>query len=822
MTKIARPKLKRIKINKTVDDEDAHGLSDNEYKTCAQDNYLNEEALECSMNLSEEGLASPQHTTELETALPSIKVDDEAINGYNLIRTAENLSEDLKSRLGDRRWIKGQSSIYVDAFNLALGTVLDDEIHLFDSKEQEVFAQWKQLEYESQYLKTSAWHRINSLKYYGDICDISAAVQTLQSSRNFLEQPVPSSTSSVETHSSEVSNLGTDFTFADTSATMITTLEEASSLLSLEELKSISREAKIKGKNKADLLKALWKMSHSQSVFAWAGSKRSSSDLASVDDSNDEKDLINTIPDMSRDQYFLQKILAITGPCIRLSLPAFKLFERVHLVFYRSSEWTNKSLSTIILARIARRNFPRYIVSRSSNIFRSRSELLEFEAALKLQFEVDRILELNGNQGKIGLEKVLLVFDQVHPIWKKIVNTEQHREECLYEDGEGAYLRRFSPGWVYTRIIHKGVHVLGRLKHYEREYATLSDLLEQKMFHAARRGTWYQRKALLEEHYMFRIRPPPGISDIEQQKKHWRQISLKTCEAGLQDKDCHQIYHYDLQKRVYKLEKNVKIPKREKHNFEHVLLRKPIEVSVEGIQVVKECPRTTRNNGTGEKKPRSTKTIWIDEFEGGGECSVEEMCLSSYRSRGFKGYHTEGGIIRTLFAYLFRDVLFAYFPNVFQTEYQTCPLDLHTDAFFPSRISDINRRLAEIENGSAAAILRAVDSEERENRTCIIGLNWDFELTDLIEIVTCFDPQALAAICRVLAQEYRVRGSGLPDLFLWHVKRGEVAFAEVKSANDRLSETQRLWIHVLASVGLRVELCHAVAKEVRNVKNDEG
>ena len=40
-------------------------------------------------------------------------------------------------------------------------------------------------------------------------------------------------------------------------------------------------------------------------------------------------------------------------------------------------------------------------------------------------------------------------------------------------------------------------------------------------------------------------------------------------------------------------------------------------------------------------------------------------------------------------------------------------------------------------------------------------------------------------------------------------------FVEVKSVNDRLSDTQRLWISVLLGAGIKVELCHALAKEVR-------
>jgi len=599
-------------------------------------------------------------------------------------------------------------------------------------------------------------------------------------------------------------------------------MEEASSLLNLEELKTIAKEAKVQGKNKTELLKALRKMSQRQSGLAWVGLKRSDNEQT-LGENEDELLTDDGSSEMNRDNHFLHKIMASTGPCIRLSLPTLKLFERVHLVFYRSTEWTDKSLTTIILARISRRNFPDYIVSRSANIFPSRNELLEFEAALRTQFRVDNILEFNGTPGKEGYEEILSIFNEVYPRWKVLLKEEQRKEDRIYESGEGAYLRRFSPAWVYTRIIHKTTAVLAKFKMHEREHEVITVLLNQRLFHAARRGAWYTRKALLEEHYMFALQPPPGIADMEKQKRHWKAISLRTCEEGLQDKDSHVIYHYDLQKRIRKLEKQLKIPKREQHDFGHVLLCKPVEVTVEGTQIKKDYPPLRRRSsatGPAEEKQRSTKTIWVDELQDGGECSVEEMCLSWYRSQGMKGYHAEGGIIRTLFAYLFYDILFIYIPNVFQTAYQTCPLDLHTDAFFPSRGSEINHRLVEIANGDAERLIREVDTREREKRTCIVGLNWDFELDDLLEIVSCFDGSALATVCKVMAQEYRVRGGGIPDLFLWDPSKREILFSEVKSENDRLSDTQRLWIHVLTGAGVRVELCNAVAREVKVIPVD--
>jgi Fanconi-associated nuclease 1 len=662
------------------------------------------------------------------------------------------------------------------------------------------------------------------LTYYSDIADITAATIILQKARE-----LPESTTALQSNPAELSppdetDLGSTFSFADSSEEMITTLEEASSLLSLDELKAIAKDAKIQGKNKSELLDALRRTSQRQSGLSWAGLYRPGGGEVKANGSPRDRSLATTGDDrtseMNRDGHFLRKIMASTGPCIRLSLPTLKLFERVHLVFYRSTEWSEKSLTTIILARISRRNFPGYIVSRSTNIFPSRSDLLEFEAALRTQFRVDNFLESSGTPGMASLNEVLAIFEAVYPRWKVILKEEQYKEDRVYESGEGAYLRRFSPAWVYTRIVHKGTYVLGRFKMYEREHEVTTALLNQYLFHAARRGAWYQRKALLEEHYMCSVQPPLEISDAEQQKRYWKRIALQTCENGLRDNDCHVIYHYGLQKRVKKLEKQLKIPKREQHDFGHVLLAEPTEVTVEGVQIKKEYPPARRRPAAAvvEERQRSTKTIWLDELGSGGECSVEEMCLSWYRSQGMKGYHCEGGVIRTIFAFLFYDIMFTYIPNVFQTAYQTCPLDLHTDAFFPSRISEINHRLVEIANGDAARLIRDVDSRERAKKTCVIGLSWDFDIDDLLEIVGCFDGSALATICKVLVQGYKVRGGGMPDLFLWDPVKKTVMFSEVKSENDRLSDTQRLWIHVLTGAGIRVDLCNAVAREVKVVQ----
>lgn len=103
---------------------------------------------------SDEELLYPEaaRKTDLESALPPVRIDKEAIAEYEATRAAEAGELDLKGRLGQRRWLQGKSSIYVDAFNLALETVLEDEAHLFDEAEMSVFEQWRSLSYEGQYL----------------------------------------------------------------------------------------------------------------------------------------------------------------------------------------------------------------------------------------------------------------------------------------------------------------------------------------------------------------------------------------------------------------------------------------------------------------------------------------------------------------------------------------------------------------------------------------------------------------------------------------------------------------------------------------------
>lgn len=130
-----------------------------------------EEGREGTSYLSDEDQSSlPQGETAFESSLPAVTTDKQAIEEYEAMRASQlshlpgsdpQDADGAASRIENHNWVRGKSSIYVDAFNLALDTVLEDESHLFDDKEKRVFEEWKALSYESQYLLVSPMEDVN-------------------------------------------------------------------------------------------------------------------------------------------------------------------------------------------------------------------------------------------------------------------------------------------------------------------------------------------------------------------------------------------------------------------------------------------------------------------------------------------------------------------------------------------------------------------------------------------------------------------------------------------------------------------------------------
>ncbi|KWU46578.1 hypothetical protein RHOSPDRAFT_8870, partial [Rhodotorula sp. JG-1b] len=217
------------------------------------------------------------------------------------------------------------------------------------------------------------------------------------------------------------------------------------------------------------------------------------------------------------------------------------------------------------------------------------------------------------------------------------------------------------------------------------EVSILRHLLSQTSFRRGKRGDWYDRLALLQgskkekKDAMLRAR---------------REEALALCEKGLADPYTHLSALHSFSK---------------------------------GERI--DVPTIGR------------KSVW--RASDGEEVSVEGLCLEQYQREGWKGFHSENGVLTMIFALIFWDILFAPVDGVFETPFQTAPLDLATDAF------------------------------------SIVGIRWDrYTQEDLLEIVECIGPQALAAILTVFVEEYGHRTGGIPDLCLWNPETSRALFSE--------------------------------------------
>ncbi len=156
-TEAHRP-AKRLKVADSVASDDETSDASGQYglPVSTRNHVLkHENSLSEGDDDSPGGDSAPTpHDPAYESSLPPVETDAEAIEEYEVLRASQASAPDetVSSRFDSRKWVRGKSSIYVDAFNLALDTVLEAETHLFSEKEVAVFQGWRNLDYEAQYL----------------------------------------------------------------------------------------------------------------------------------------------------------------------------------------------------------------------------------------------------------------------------------------------------------------------------------------------------------------------------------------------------------------------------------------------------------------------------------------------------------------------------------------------------------------------------------------------------------------------------------------------------------------------------------------------
>uniref|UniRef100_A0AAQ6AIY7 Fanconi-associated nuclease n=1 Tax=Amphiprion ocellaris TaxID=80972 RepID=A0AAQ6AIY7_AMPOC len=480
----------------------------------------------------------------------------------------------------------------------------------------------------------------------------------------------------------------------------------------------------------------------------------------------------------------------LAGSCVRLCRGPRVVFSRILLLFSLTDTMDEEEMAaggqnqlfTILLVNSGRLAFPDYTVQRAAKVFQDREDLIRYEASMRALQEV--VLAMQGGQ------------------WERALELYTAAKSSCHQEELPVFLRSFTTGWAYTRILSRGVEILQRLRRYEEAVDELQSLLLQSVYCPDSRGRWWDRLALnLHQH----LKKPEqaisaireGLSDPLVRTGH----KLALHQRAVRMKESPSCKKYRLQLRD--------LPTIQVQDVKHVTIRGQLFPHEGGMG---KSRFLLPSNDEGEEHAQATVI-----------CSVEDLSLAHYRQQGFdQGIHGEGSTFSTLFALLLWDIIFMEgIPDVFRNPYQTCPLDLHTDCFYENRKEAIASRVQLLTEASVETLNNMLEDVwiSQEGKVCSL-VNWErfSSLQQAQSLVACLGGAFLGGVIERMAKDYRHCRGGLPDLVVWNTSDNSYKLVEVKGPNDRLSQKQQIWLDELQKLGADVEVCHVTATGARGAR----
>ncbi|KFW65399.1 Fanconi-associated nuclease 1, partial [Pygoscelis adeliae] len=489
------------------------------------------------------------------------------------------------------------------------------------------------------------------------------------------------------------------------------------------------------------------------------------------------------------------RVKDLAGKSVRICKGPRAVFSRILLLFSLSESMEDEEagsagqgqLSTLLMVNMGRMVFPSYTVNRKTRVFQDREDLIRYATAAHLSNDIATAM-VNGNW-----EEANHLYMCAKETWNELKN----HPSLSYHRILPEYLRHFTVGWVYTRILSQGVEILQRLHMYEEAVQELQTLLSQDVYCTDSRGRWWDRLAL----------------NLHQHLKNTKK-AIDCIRNGLADPFVRTGHRLSLYQRALRIRDSPSC--KQFRCLFHDLPVIPVEdvthVTIKG----KMCPQM----GMG-------KSVFLMEDIGdeeGGEdfsvstvmCSVEELALTHYRQNGFdQGIHGEGSTFITLYGILMWDIIFMDdIPDVFRNSYQTFPLDLYTDSFYENRRDVIEARLQQIHTASSetlAKLIADIWTTQEGKAAALVSWGRFVSLQQVQSLVSCLGGMFLSGVFRQLSKDLRHCRGGLPDLVVWRTHTNHFKLVEVKGPNDRLSHKQIIWLSELKKLGATVEVCHVQA-----------
>ncbi|XP_029806861.1 fanconi-associated nuclease 1 isoform X4 [Suricata suricatta] len=453
---------------------------------------------------------------------------------------------------------------YLRSFLVVLKAVFENEEDrmLFDEHERGIVTKFYQLSASGQKLyvrlfqRKFGWIKMNKLEYEEIASDLTPVIGELQQA-GFLQTE------------SELQELS-----------------EVLELLSAPELKTLAKTFHLGNPNgqKQQLVDAFLKLAKQPSVCTWG---KNQSGIGAV---------------------ILKRAKDLAGQSLRVCKGPRAVFSRVLLLFSLTDSVEDEEaacggqgqLSTVLLVNLGRMEFPRYAINRKTQIFQDRDDLIRYAAAAHMLSDISTAMA-NGNWKEAKELSQCAKSD-----WDKLKSHPSLR----YHEDLPLFLRCFTVGWIYTRILSRTVEILQRLHLYEEAVKELENLLSQRLYCPDSRGRWWDRLALNLHQHLKRLEP-----------------AVKCIAEGLADPQVRTGHRLSLYQRAVRLRESPSCQK-----YKHLFQQLP-EITVEDVKHVTITGRLCPQRGMG-------KSVFVMEAGGPSApatvlCSVEEVALAHYRRSGF-------------------------------------------------------------------------------------------------------------------------------------------------------------------------------------------
>ncbi|KAJ3032178.1 UNVERIFIED_CONTAM: hypothetical protein HDU68_000017 [Siphonaria sp. JEL0065] len=486
------------------------------------------------------------------------------------------------------------------------------------------------------------------------------------------------------------------------------------------------------------------------------------------------------------------KLKTVLGPCIYIPNTIVETFYRLFIIYNREREWPDNPFLPHIRTNLKtnRLHFNKYTVNRVSITWPTAADLTEYIQMLKLSHEILTILSpINGQtpqETRDSLElKAIDLAETCIPVFEAWVvdNPEGHISGI-------PWLTSFTAGRVAASILRDLATLYTRHGMDAKAIQVYHWLLNRKLVGIKRgRGACWDScmKALVK------------LGQVEE-------AFTLGCDA-LRDSAVEFGRRREIENRLIRLSK--KLNKKEKFHAVDTCADTMKKLHTRVVYADKTFSATGR------------KALYRDTVTS-EDVIVEQLALNVFERLGFKGVHAENSVVTTLFGLLFWDILFDdTVPGVFTTPFQDAPMDLATEFFYSARKHAIDTRLSELAafpDTKHLEIISKIDQEHRTKATQCRGVYWNlFSRQDLMDVASCFNGSQLACICDAFIQSYGAHSGGVPDLCVWKVETKEVKLVEVKGEGDHLSHSQVMWLDLMTSCGICVELF-----KVQLIKNNAG